>query len=255
MKTKYLLYGLVAALLCACGSDDDDDASTAYTFEQAEVPTWRVDLTGNDEAPSWTAPDPAMFESSMFIMVKLQDELAPYSTADDRLTVFIGDECRAVPAEPNRDEDGNVFFVLKIRGNSTDRSVHFMLCYYSAQLHQIFSLSGQESFASELTYGVDEDFVPPLLKGCKKYPVQQQLTVNLPANVPFTPADGDIIAAFVGNDCRGVGRVGQPFTVFRTTSDETLQLRYYSTVQAGFYRLLQTLTMNEDEEQVVTLGF
>ena len=256
MKTiKFILLTAVLTMLWGCSSDDDGPSSNVSTFAESGKPAWSVDLTGNEEAPSWMAPDPTKFESSMFIMVKLQEELIPYSTDEDRLTVFIGDECHAVPAEPNKDQEGNVFFVLKIRGNSTDRSVNLTLCYYCAQLHQIFVLEGQESFVSELTYGVDEDFVPPLLDGCKRYPSQQLLKVSLPANVPFAPADGDMIGAFVGDECRGVGRAGLPFTVFCTSPEESFQLRYYSETRAGVYSFHQTFKVSEDEGQMITLGF
>ena len=208
----------------SCSSDSDDTPAN-YIFEQAAKPTWSVDLTGNDDAPAWTAPDPSLFESSMFIMVKLQDELAAYSTDADLMAVFIGDECRTVPAIRNVDKAGGVYFVLKIRGNSTERDVNFALRYYCAQLRRVFSLEGTEKFATERTYGFDEDFVPPLLLGCKKYPVQQTLTAELPSTTPFIPGESDIVAVFAGSECRGVGVAGQPFTVFRTTDGETLDVR------------------------------
>ena len=256
MKTiKILLLTTALTLLWGCSSGDDETSSNGSTFVGSGKPAWSVDLTGNEEAPSWLAPDPTKFESSMFIMVKLQEELVPYSTNEDRLTVFIGDECRAVPAEPNKDDEGNVFFVLKIRGNSSDRAVSFTLCYYCALLHQIFDLEGQETFVSELTYGVDEDFVPPLLEGCKKYPAHQLVKVNLPANLPFAQADGDMIGAFVGNECRGVGYAGQPFTVFCTTHEESFQLRYYSEIRAGVYSFHQNFKVSDDEAQILTLEF
>ena len=256
MKTiKFLLLTTVLTLLWGCSSGDDETSSNGSTFVGSGKPAWSVDLTGNEEAPSWLAPDPTKFESSMFIMVKLQEELVPYSTNEDRLTVFIGDECRAVPAEPNKDDEGNVFFVLKIRGNSSDRAVSFTLCYYCALLHQIFDLEGQETFVSELTYGVDEDFVPPLLEGCKKYPANQLVKVNRPANLPFAQAEGDMIGAFVGNECRGVGRADQPFTVFCTSHEESFQLRYYSETRAGVYSFHQNFKVSDDEAQILTLEF
>lgn len=256
MKTiKILLLTTALTLLWGCSSGDDETSSNGSTFVGSGKPAWSVDLTGNEEAPSWLAPDPTKFESSMFIMVKLQEELIPYSTNEDRLTVFIGDECRAVPAEPNKDDEGNVFFVLKIRGNSSDRAVSFTLCYYCALLHQIFDLEGQETFVSELTYGVDADFVPPLLEGCKKYPAHQLVKVNLPANLPFAQAEGDMIGAFVGNECRGVGRADQPFTVFCTSPEESFQLRYYSETRAGVYSFHQDFKVSDDEAQILTLAF
>ena len=157
-EIKIIMLTAVLTMAWACSSDSDDTPAN-YTFEQAAMPAWSVDLTGNDDAPAWTAPDPSLFESSMFIMVKLQDELAAYSTDGDLMAVFIGDECRTVPAIRNVDKNGGIYFVLKIRGNSTDRDVTFSLKYYSVQLHRMFTLEGTEKFAAERTYGFDEDFL------------------------------------------------------------------------------------------------
>lgn len=257
MKPAKIIMLMAALALMGCSSGDDENMTNLYQFAAtAERPAWGVDLTGSDAAPSWTAPDPAKFESSMFIMVKLQDELVPYSTDEDLMTVFIDGECRALPAVRNIDQSGNVYFVLKIRGNSTDRDVLFALSYYCAALHQMFTLRGQETFATEVTYGYDEDFVPPLLMGCSKYPVQNSLTVKLPTeNIPFVANEGDCVAAFSGNVCRGTGGVGQPFTIFRTTADETLQLRYYSTQQGGIYTMMQTIKPDDGEDEEITLSF
>lgn len=246
---------LIAALTFMGCSSDDDEQSRAYTFVNVAPPKWSVDFKGNNSSPSWLAPDPTKYESSMFIMVQLEDALVPYSTDADLMTVLINGECRAVPAVRNVDENNNISFVLKIRGNSNDRNVLFSLCYYCAALNQIFSLEGYQSFATEITYGFDEDFVPSLLKGCPKYPVQNTLTVNLPAKAPFTAADGDCVAVFVGNECRGVGTVEKPFTVFRTAENETLQLRYYSAQKGGVFTLTQAVTLAAQEEQTITLTF
>lgn len=235
MKTvKILMLLAVLTMVWGC-TKEDDTIDRIMTFEKAVKPTWKVDLTSNDTAPIWTAPDPTLFESSMFIMVRLQDELKPFSTDDDLMSVFIGDECRTVPAVRNVDDKGDIFFMLKIRGNSTDRDVTLSLCYYCAGLHQLFTLRGQERFATERTYGVNEDFTPPLLKGSYKYPVQTTLTVNITENEYIKADEGDIVAAFVGNECRGVGKLGEPFTVFRTNESEIIQLRYYSTEKGGVY--------------------
>ena len=64
-----------------------------------------------------------------------------------------------------------------------------------------------------------------------------------------------MIGAFVGDECRGVGRAGQPFTVFCTSPEESFQLRYYSETRAGVYRLHQNFHVSEEEAQIVTLGF
>ena len=52
-------------------------------------------------------------------------------------------------------------------------------------------------------------------------------------------------------ECRGVGVAGQPFTVFRTTDGETLDVRYYSAKQAGVYTLKQKV----GQETTIVLNF
>jgi len=119
----------------------------------------------------------------------------------------------------------------------------------------MFTLEGKESFATEITYGYDVDFVPPLILGVSKYPVKNHLTVELPAIIPFAAADDDRVAAFVGNDCRGTGVVGESFPVFRTTENETLQLRYYSAQKGGIYSMTQPVSLNKEEAKTITLNF
>lgn len=257
MKTvKIILLTAVLTMLWGCSSDSDNVSSpSASTFVESGRPSWSVDLSGNDAAPGWQDIDRSLYESWMYITVKLQDELAAYAGDGDLMTVFIGDEQRTRPAAPNIYADGSVYFVMTIGGNSTDREINIRLCYWCAQLRQLFTIEGKSTFTPELPYGNTSDYVPPLLKGSKKYPVQQQLTVNLPAKVPFTSSADDFVAVFAGNECRGVGSIGKPFTVFRTSAGEALQVRYYSADKAGIYSILQTVTLSEAAVQTITLEF
>ena len=257
MKTvKIILLTAVLTMLWGCSSDSDNVSSpSASTFVESGRPSWSVDLSGNDAAPGWQDIDRSLYESWMYITVKLQDELAAYAGDGDLMTVFIGDEQRTRPAAPNIYADGSVYFVMTIGGNSTDREINIRLSYWCAQLRQLFTIEGKSTFTPELPYGNTSDYVPPLLKGSKKYPVQQQLTVNLPAKVPFSASADDLVAAFAGNECRGVGSIGKPFTVFRTSAGEALQVRYYSADKAGIYSILQTVTLSEAAVQTITLEF
>ena len=246
----------VLTMLWGCSSDSDDgDKLEGSSFAPAEKPSWIVDMMANDPVPAWISPDPSKYESSMFVMVCLEDQLAPYTSDDDLMTVLIGDECRAKPAPLHKDDSGKCYFVLKIDGNSTDRDVSFSLCYYAAKIHHLFKLSSTQTFASDITYGIDEDFIPQLTKGSSKYPVQGDLTVKLPDTAPFTPSDDDFVAVFVGDDCRGVGTVGQPFTVFLTSTGETPHVRYYSAQKGGVYTFKQSLTIAAGDSKEVTLSF
>ena len=246
----------VLTMLWGCSSDSDDgDKLEGSSFVPVEKPSWTIDMMASDPVPTWQAPDPSKYESSMFIMVCLEEQLARYASDDDMMTVLIGDECRAKPAPLHKSASGKCYFVLKIDGNSTDRDVSFSLCYYAAKIHHLFKLSTTQTFASDITYGIDEDFVPQLIKGSSRYPVQGDLTVKLPDTAPFTPSDDDFVAVFVGDDCRGVGTVGQPFTVFLTSAGETPHVRYYSAQKGGVYTLKQSLTIAAGDSKEVTLSF
>ena len=256
MKTVKILMTVAAlATVWGCSTANDNEIETVKpigcTFEHADRPAWSVDLTGNDAAPDWGNFNLSLYENSMYVLVTLQEELAAHSTEADRMAVFIGGERRTQLAVPNFYDDGAVRYVLRIYGNSTDRNVRFTLQYYSVALKQLFSIGTEEKFVPEFTYGNIKDFVPPLLKGCKKFPVQNQLTVSLPDQPPFTPDNNDLVAVFVGSECRGVGVAGKPFNVFRTSETEKLTLRYYSVQQAGIYTMAQTVTAETD----ITLAF
>ena len=253
---KYCMLLAVLTMLWGCSSDSDDgDKLEGSSFVPVEKPSWTIDMMASDPVPTWQAPDPSKYESSMFIMVCLEEQLARYASDDDMMTVLIGDECRAKPAPLHKSASGKCYFVLKIDGNSTDRDVPFSLCYYAAKIHHLFKLSTTQTFASDITYGIDEDFVPQLIKGSSRYPVQGDLTVKLPDTAPFTPSDDDFVAVFVGDDCRGVGTVGQPFTVFLTSAGETPHVRYYSAQKGGVYTLKQSLTIAAGDSKEVTLSF
>ena len=248
-----LLLVACLALFCACSSDDDSPGKKS--FKAGEKPTWSVNLASSDAAPGWQDIDRSLYESWMYVTVKLEDELAKHASSDDRMVVFIGDEQRTRPSAPNIYADGSVYFVLTIGGNSTDREINIRLCYWSAKLRQTFMIEEKSTFMPELPYGNTTDYVPPLLRGSKKYPVQSSLTVNLAENAPVKTAAGDLVAAFVGEECRGVGKIGQPFTVFRTSADETILLRYYNKENAGVYSSQQSVTLSGGEAKTVTFMF
>jgi hypothetical protein len=107
MKKTFNILTLAAALTLAWGcstSDEPTDNNVVGTgatdsdvvFVKADVPTWDVDMRGTEEPPQWTPPTPSLYENKMIVMLRLQDELVRYSTDDDVMAVFVGDECRAL---------------------------------------------------------------------------------------------------------------------------------------------------------------
>lgn len=243
MKTIKMMI-LTAALTMAWGcSSDDSDSNSSAKFIAGQKPDWHVNMTGSDEQPAWPMPDYTKYEYDMFMQVTLQDELAATSSDDDRIAVFIGGECRAVTSQRNSTKDNGAYFMLRVYGNRTDMQSPLTLSYYSAQQKQLFTLQNVDVFVPDRTVGFDTDFVPSLLSGSSKYPVQRQLTVTLRQNSLATVMANDQVAVFVGDECRGVGQVGTPFTVYAREEGETLQVRYYSTDKGGTYTADSTITV------------
>ena len=70
-------------------------------------------------------------------MLRLLEELVPYSTDDDLMAVFIGDECRALSRRSGDAEA--IYFVLNIYSNPSSDPEYFILCYYSSSRGGIFT--------------------------------------------------------------------------------------------------------------------
>ena len=238
-----------ACLLFACASHDDEaatPATPAYTSAAAEGrPVWQLDLYGEQSMPTWADPDMTQFENSMFVLVKLQDELTAFSTDDDRMACFVDDKCRSVIAHPSKDTEGNIYFALKILGNASDRQVSIEARYYSGGLRQLFVLRGGVEFIAERVYGVDYDFVPSFLTGVAKYHVKMRIMADT-TTLPVEPADDDILAAFVGGKCRGVAAAGEQLTVYGCSEGEQAELRYYSSNTQTIYTRAQTVPITAD---------
>ena len=248
MKTILKTILLTAALTTAwgCSSDDKETYDRFFTFSAGDRPDWEVNLTGNEERPDWTMPDPAGYESDMFLFVRLQDELAATSSDDDCMAVLIDGQCRGL-ADVRNDVDDAYYFLIKIQGNSTDLRAPLTLSYYSAQLKQLFTLPSIEPFVPERTIGFKEDYVPSLLNGCSRYPVQRQLTVTLQPSNQFNIMPDDQVAVFVDDECRGAGQVGTSFTVFARDEGELMQIRYYSAFKGGIYTFTGTITSAQQQ--------
>ena len=233
-------------LMWGCTSDGDTDIDqNKATFTSVQTaPEWSVDFHSNDPQPSWTAIDNSEFEGSMVIVAKLQPELVPFSTDNDRMAAFVNGVCHTVsPRNIDPYSGENIYFVLNVYGTpSSEGSNEFQLSYYSGGLHQVFSLTQKDKvFLNEFTIGADQDFIPMLLYGTTKYPIINHIALRIPDNPPFTVSDDDIVAAFVGNECRGVGKYNRVIAVYRYNDDEQVYLRYYSSEKKGVYTSPNTI--------------
>ncbi len=291
MKNKYFIHTLLLAVLTlvwGCGSDDDDKTETPipdtptpdvpvdnpnYMTTAAEtIPAWKIDWSSDEAVPNWESmqPDPKAFETWSIVVVKLDNTLAPFASMDDMMAVFINDEMRAFAHPATREdgsfvnESGEVFFILKILGNEdSGNDVGFTLKYYSCQLHQTFSRVGHETFKSEKTYGIEEDFMPSLVAGSTKYPIQMELNFSIAnlSETSFKCTENDIVAVFVGDECRGISHADpvypkspHNFFVYGKRANEVATVCYYSYDKKVFYTFYDRFVISQGRKKILEVN-
>lgn len=259
MKKTIHIMMLIAALTIAWGCSSDSSDSGKYTFTTSTArPDWAVDWHNNETVPDWEEPDQNLFEHSMYIVLTLPKNLIPFSTDDDLMAVFINNECRSVAKASPLDDRSEIYFINKVRGNDTDKEVYFTLKYYSGGLRQTFVIDGTDQYVPDLILGLDEDYVPNLMAGSTKYPCQMMIDPVLSEKLPFTPSPDDLIAVFVGNECRGVARAQEStsMVIYGRHDGEEGTLRYYSAEQKGIYTFNEKLTIQALSQPIeVPLSF
>lgn len=252
MKTlKIIMLMAVLTLVWGCSSDDgDDNTNPNITFTQAAKPEWTIDWSWNDPLPTWQDPDPEKYEARMYITLRLADEYKHYSTDDDLMAIFCGDECRGVSG-PSVTDRGIVYFPIMVHGTPGSDKVELLdVKYYCSGMKQIFTRELLDVFHADRITGGSEDVLFEFgLAGTKYVPLTGKFQMT--GNVPFTVSEDDVIGVFVGNECRGTGKVGSEFLVWkRPSDDESFTVRYYSAEKAGIYTSLQTFQKNKWVDQL-----
>jgi hypothetical protein len=270
-----IMLAALTTLWCCSSSDDDNDNNEKdkkfkLSYVQTPVdtaPEWNIDWSYEDPVPHWEAPNATNYESWVVFMVKLEPFLAEQVNEQDMMAVFIDSELRALSL-PSRnqggqikDEDGNVYYILKVFGNETSgKTVTFTIKYYSNHLHQLFSLDVEEKFVAEKVYGVVEDFEPPFLSGSSKYPISSdiELSAVYDASSDIIPSVNDFVGVFVGDECRGVyslsdGLLTSPvtFTVYGRKEGENAQIRYYSSKQKAVLTFSNPIRLKSGTQKII----
>ena len=245
------LFVLLASLfLVACDSSDSEDLG--YTeIEQDAVPVWAMDWTNNQDRPDWAEPDGSSYENWTILKVQLEETLKAYASDGDLLALFVNGEMRglATPAVPVGSEQAATGkFLLKAWGNeSGTETVNMSLSYYSQTLKHIFTLSGDINLDSDETTGIEEAFVPEFTLGPAKYPVVKAFNAaSLLAKADIKPAAGDRLAAFVGDECRGIcpSVTNAPsLTVYGRAAGESITIKYYQASTSKLFTFSDALKL------------
>jgi hypothetical protein len=258
-NVKIMMLMAVLTLAWGCSGSDDSGNTEQWngsTYASSAKPTWVVDWTSTSTKPDWQNPDATKFESSMHILVDVEGELKNNSSENDMMAAFIGGECRGV-SHPTRAPNGSVSFLLYFKGTGTEGSVQTLceLRYYCDKLHHMNVLPFYIAFVPSNILDKKYMKVLTISEGSLKYPLCTQLTVMMPQKTPFTANSGDMLAVFVGDECRGVGARNDDaygsWNVFTygVKVGETAQIRYYSAEKGGVYTLLKTIELKGNAQQ------
>lgn len=254
-STAILLAGLILMGSCHKDSgDDEENIDNHYNYVNTDdAPDWQIDWSYNQSRPDWQEPDYTSYEFSSVMLVKIEKELQPYVSEDDLMAIFIDDELRglATPAISVDNENITTSFLLKAFGNEADKEkVYATIKYYNSRLHHIFTFDSSMLYNIEEVIGINEDYVPFFTLGSSKYPIHmfKNLAETPLASTGITPSEGDLVGAFVGDECRGTAPLstsplfpetslnGKDFseifmTIYGKEEGESVTIKYYDADQ------------------------
>ena len=227
MRTKQLF--LILALLCAIVQGAWAQANLEEVYA----------MTGTTSA-NWTALTEG---STLGKTIGTQGNTTYYYTTND---------LSFTNSTSGGSDKVNTRFLMKIGSADTGpESYTVRLQYYCKKLNHIFTLSEKVNMDTDLTLGIDEEYVPEFTLGSAKYPVVKTVTAeSILASVGITPQRNGIMAAFVGDECRGVTQfVADPnlrsteLTIYRRTAGESVTLKYYDAVKRVVYTFADPVKM------------
>ena len=234
--SKAFLYTMVATLLVvtmvSC-SDSDEPVSGVkpqWTVVQEvganpELPDYNLTVpSGSDPFPDWQQPDNSLYSTSMHAVMRMPENILPFASPDDVLAAFIGDECRGISTVDNIGSE--LFYFIGIKGDDGE-SRPVELRYYCARLSRLFTAAELLDFVADGRYGSPSSPYVPAFNFMTIVEAYVKIESSL---IPYVTSR-DILAVFVGDECRGMGeRVNNG--VYRVSmmvaSGEKYNFRYYN---------------------------
>ncbi|MGM9847297.1 MAG: hypothetical protein ACI31F_05040 [Muribaculaceae bacterium] len=265
MKYLQLFFLALTGLITAqCSSDKEDnntypipdwkvDTSSfvsrpdwkAEEQEGVDNPDWNASFAGNDEMPNWTPPDMSVYPTSMTCVIRLSPVLEEFADSGDKVAAFIGGECRGI-AEPVMVEGVKLYFLMVKAAAEENRDVSFL--YYSNSQKRLYK-SSETKYEVNKVYGTAADPETPDFERSGLYPyiATAYIALNTPV-LPFIPAEGDEIAAFVNDECRSVKHIESEntyvFHLLAKNDAEIIRFKYYSTQSEKIYVSTTNFTIN-----------
>jgi len=248
---SYIILIAASTILWSCGKSDDDNGG-GTTPVKVEEPTWTVDLSGTESAPTtWVTPSSGVYQYSMTAIITLSDFLAGYADSGDQVSAFIGSECRGI-AKPQT-VNGKTLFFLYIRGNSAETQ-KVSLKYYSAKNKITYTCANVVEFTQNGTYGQASAPAVPPFEESGKYTASMKAVVTLNTPLPFETRTSDLFAVFIGEECRGLGvksEVGgktiYTFDILgKSDAEGAVYFKYYSQQTSAIYTAAETFNFSKN---------
>ena len=243
---------LASLILGACSSDDDSSNGGYSATTVSEAPVWQIDWSNDQARPNWTEPDVTLYDNWTILKVQIEDALLPYVSEGDQMALFVNGELRGLASPAvivsTGEMDGGKFLMKAYGNESGSEMLNVSLRYYCQKLKHMFTLSDKVSMNSDESTGIDEDYILPFTLGSAKFPVTKTVDVDpLLSKISVKPAKGDIVGAFVGEECRGtvvIPATGKtPLVIYGRSAEESVTLKYYDAAKGQLYTIPDAVTM------------
>ena len=259
MKAKYLFSGL-AALLLAAGCTEED--WTVGFNGGIEDPQWAKVAAVPATAPTdWVKPDMNIYSASMTAVVRMSDYIQPSIGANDQFAAFIGTECRGV-GQQITSAAGETVYLIQVKGDPSETdAVTFR--YYCDATKELFYTTDEVAFESDAQLGNVE--TPQALAWKSEsdlpYYMDFDVTMDLSAFTLEPVTANDQVAAFVGDECRGLAMATdeEGNYVFRLRAwaraeNEQFTLKYFSAALKNVYVYGTQYPLKHAGKETVAMG-
>ncbi len=205
-------------------------------------PEWVFSLIENDTMPEWEAPDQNLYPGSMTAIIRLTPYLERYIADDDKMVAMIGNECHglAIPTII----DGKYYFFIQIKAASEEQG-DIVFKYYSTKNRKLYFSVEKVPYRIDKIYGTSQTPVFLDFESSGKFPFYMNVFFQPNSQiVPFEVQQGDKIAAFADNECRGSATLNLNnsdnkifnFEIRGKEADEPVVIKYYSNATKMIYQ-------------------
>ena len=218
-----------------------------FVSEQTFAVGKRASVVGTADQPLALTFVP---QGSMTAYLTLDAITAGYADkTGDRLAAFVAGVCAGV-GELVGEQDGRPVYKMVVNGVSS-QAASVDIRYYSHRNSYVFTAPACLAFADGKVEASPEQplTLPLVLAG--KHPLKMTACVALPQNIVRQATADDLMAAFVGAECRGMAKAEQAENgeyVFRMEingsmgAEEPVTLKYYAARNKYLYQAVSAFT-------------